>query len=92
MNLRIKVLLPLAFFSVLLLGYLYGYWIPRSLANIRAEFQHFVGLTDADERGSNRSSQEHASEFQELFPVIRSDFVFAGTIMETDVVHGEIGQ
>jgi len=39
MNLRMKVLLPLAFFSVLLLGYLYGYWIPRSLANIRSEFQ-----------------------------------------------------
>src|SRR5512142_3164930 len=39
MNLRIKVLLPLAFFSILLLGYLYGYWIPRSLENLRAEFK-----------------------------------------------------
>src|SRR5512135_51548 len=39
MNLRIKVLLPLAFFSILLLGYLYGYWIPRSLENLRTEFQ-----------------------------------------------------
>jgi PAS domain S-box-containing protein len=40
MNLRTKVLLPLAFFSILLLGYLYGYWMPRSLANLRAEFQN----------------------------------------------------
>ncbi len=39
MNLRVKVLLPLAFFSILLLGYLYGYWIPRSENNLRAEFQ-----------------------------------------------------
>jgi PAS domain S-box-containing protein len=39
MNLRTKVLLPLVFFSILLMGYLYGYWMPRSLADIRDEYQ-----------------------------------------------------
>jgi PAS domain S-box-containing protein len=39
MKLRTKVLLPLAFFSALLTGYLYGYWMPQSLESIRAEHQ-----------------------------------------------------
>ena len=42
MSLRTKVLLPLAFFSVLLIGYLYGYWMPRSMDNIRAEHQRSI--------------------------------------------------
>ncbi|BCO27598.1 sensor histidine kinase RcsC [Rhodoferax lithotrophicus] len=40
MSLRTKVLLPLAFFSVLLMGYLYGYWMPQALENSRAEYRH----------------------------------------------------
>ncbi len=39
MSLRTKVLLPLMFFGVLLIGYLYGYWMPHSLENIRAEYK-----------------------------------------------------
>ena len=54
MSLRTKVLLPLVFFSVLLIGYLYGYWMPHSLENSRAEYRNsterhldsvIVGLT-----------------------------------------------
>jgi PAS domain S-box-containing protein len=41
MSLRTKILLPLAFFSVLLLAYLYGYWMPRSLHN----FEHTYRLS-----------------------------------------------
>ena len=39
MSLRFKVLWPLAFFSALLIGYLYGYWMPHSLENVRAEYR-----------------------------------------------------
>ncbi len=39
MSLRIKVLLPLAVFSILLFSYLYGYWIPRSINADEADFQ-----------------------------------------------------
>ncbi|OGW56012.1 MAG: hypothetical protein A2Z46_07800 [Nitrospirae bacterium RBG_19FT_COMBO_55_12] len=39
MSLRIKVLLPLAVFSILLFFYLYGYWIPRSINADEADFQ-----------------------------------------------------
>jgi PAS domain S-box-containing protein len=39
MGLRLKILLPLTFFSVVLIGYLYGYWMPQSLENIRTEYQ-----------------------------------------------------
>jgi signal transduction histidine kinase/DNA-binding NarL/FixJ family response regulator len=39
MGLRIKILLPLTFFSTLLIGYLYGYWMPQSLANMREEYR-----------------------------------------------------
>jgi hypothetical protein len=54
MSLRTKVLLPLGFFSVLLIGYLYSYWMPHSLENSRAEYRNsterhldsvIVGLT-----------------------------------------------
>ncbi len=43
MTLRKKVLLPLAFFSALLVGYLYGYWMPRSLDTIRDNYQSVTG-------------------------------------------------
>ena len=39
MNLRTKVLLPLAFFGFLLVGYLYGYYLPGALANIKANYR-----------------------------------------------------
>ncbi|MDR3371842.1 ATP-binding protein [Rhodoferax sp.] len=39
MSLRTKVLLPLGFFGILLMGYLYGYWMPHSLEDIRAEYR-----------------------------------------------------
>ena len=39
MSLRIKVLLPLAVFSILLFSYLYGYWIPRSISSNEAYFE-----------------------------------------------------
>jgi PAS domain S-box-containing protein len=39
MSLRIKILLPLAFFSVFLLAYLYGYWMPRSLRNFEQAYR-----------------------------------------------------
>lgn len=39
MTLRMKVLLPLAFLSVLLAGYLYGYWMPRFLDSLRADYR-----------------------------------------------------
>jgi PAS domain S-box-containing protein len=39
MSLRAKVLLPLAFFSILLVGYLYGHYMPNSLANIEANYR-----------------------------------------------------
>jgi two-component system, cell cycle sensor histidine kinase and response regulator CckA len=39
MNLRAKVLLPLAFSGALLVGYLYGDYMPRSRANIEANYQ-----------------------------------------------------
>ncbi len=39
MSLRARVLLPLGFFSLVLLGYLYGFWTPRALADARAEYQ-----------------------------------------------------
>lgn len=39
MGLRVKILLPLTFFSVLMLGFLYGYWIPRSLELVRTEYR-----------------------------------------------------
>ncbi len=39
MSLRIKVLLPLAVFSILLFFYLYGYWMPRSIGSNEAYFE-----------------------------------------------------
>ncbi len=42
MSLRTKVLLPLVLLSLLLLGYLYGYWMPRSIDNIRSEHQQNI--------------------------------------------------
>jgi PAS domain S-box-containing protein len=39
MGLRFKILLPLMFFSILLIGYLYAYWMPQSLANMREEYR-----------------------------------------------------
>lgn len=52
-----KVLLPLATFSALLLLYLYGYWMPRSLANIEA--------------GSLRSIEQHMDSVAEgLVPLL----------------------
>jgi hypothetical protein len=39
MSLRIKVLLPLAVFSILLFSYLYGYWIPRSISSNESFFE-----------------------------------------------------
>ena len=39
MTLRTKVLLPLVFFSALLAGYLYGYWMPLSLETLRGEYR-----------------------------------------------------
>ncbi len=38
-GLRIKVLLPLVSLSLLLLAYLYGYWMPSSLANIEDKYR-----------------------------------------------------
>ncbi len=43
MTLRKKVLLPLALFSALLVGYLYGYWIPRSLDTIGDNYKSVTG-------------------------------------------------
>jgi len=43
MTLRAKVLLPLAFFSALLTAYLFGYWMPRSLDAMRADFESAAG-------------------------------------------------
>ncbi len=42
MGLRTKVLLPLMFLSLLLLSYLYGYWMPHSLANIEDKYRASV--------------------------------------------------
>lgn len=44
MNLRTKILLPLAVFGAVLAGYLYGYWIPLSLEEQEIEYR------DATER------------------------------------------
>ncbi len=41
-GLRIKVLLPLVLMSLILLTYLYGYWMPRSLDNIENEHRMSV--------------------------------------------------
>lgn len=38
MSLRLKILLPLVSLATILLVYLYGYWMPRSLANIEAGY------------------------------------------------------
>ncbi len=38
MSLRLKILLPLVSLASILLVYLYGYWMPRSLANIEAGY------------------------------------------------------
>ncbi len=42
MSLRTKVLLPLAFFCILMFGYLYGYWMPRSLDTLRIEYRKSI--------------------------------------------------
>ena len=39
MSLRTKIILPLFILIALLIGYLYGYWIPRSLANMDSQYQ-----------------------------------------------------
>lgn len=44
MSLRTKTLLPLAFFSLVLLAYLYAYWMPSSLANMEAGHQRSLEL------------------------------------------------
>jgi PAS domain S-box-containing protein len=39
MTLRMKVLFPLAIISILLAGYLYGYWMPRFLDTLRTDYK-----------------------------------------------------
>src|SRR5512136_2336758 len=57
MGLRLKILLPLVSLGSILLVYLYGYWMPRSLANIEA--------------GSLRSIERHLDSVAEgLVPLL----------------------
>ena len=57
MSLRFKILLPLVSLASILLVYLYGYWMPQSLANIEA--------------GSLRSIERHSDSVAEgLVPLL----------------------